>query len=459
MSNSVSVAPQGRLAGLLAGGMRTAADIALGRGERAVSQRNAIVAFAVRVASAAILLLSQIALARWMGAGEYGLYVYAWTWVLVIGGMATLGLNVAIIRLVPEHREKQDLDGLRGLLLGSRLLALVSSTMLTAAVAAVLWSMAPRLPAGHLAVIGLILVAVPAYALTDLQDGVGRGNARMVSALIAPYILRPLMILGGIALMQAAGLPLDAGGAALAAVAATWLAWAMQTLIIERDLRGLVPPGRRTYRFKSWLATSMPLALMYACDLALQNTDVLVISTLLSPTEAGIYFAAAKTMALILFVHYAVGSAWANRFAAIATRGDASAMRAAVRDAVRWTFWPSLGLGLVMLAAGKPLLGLFGPQFVEGYPVMGVLLAAFLIRAAVGPVDVLLNMTGGQAECARTLVIAALLNLALNLALVPLLGIVGAAAAVSISLVVGALMNYRVARRRLGFDIGVWAGK
>jgi hypothetical protein len=43
-------------------------------------------------------------------------------------------------------------------------------------------------------------------------------------------------------------------------------------------------------------------------------------------------------MALIMFVHYAVGSAVANRFAALNARGDREALNAFVRDAVNWTF-------------------------------------------------------------------------------------------------------------------------
>ena len=40
---------------------------------------------------------------------------------------------------------------------------------------------------------------------------------------------------------------------------------------------------------------------------------------------------------------------------------------------MRWTFWPSLALGLTLLALGKPILSLFGPGFAEGYPLMFVL--------------------------------------------------------------------------------------
>lgn len=429
----------------------------LGGGDRATDRRNALVAFSVRIASAAILFLSQVALARWMGADQFGIYVYAWTLVLVLGGISTAGLNVGAIRIVSELRERAAHDALRGFLVGSRVAVALVATTLTGLVAALVWKLAAPLAGSPWLTVSIILLAVPAYALTDLQDGICRGCARIASALLAPYIIRPILILGGIGALHATGYPLDATMAAMAAVAATWIAWALQSLIVARDLASVAPSGPRVYLGRSWTRTTAPLLLMGVFDLAMQNIDVIAISNLLSPTDAGIYFAGAKTMALILFVHYAVGSSMANRFAAISTRGDTDALRLAVRDAVRWTFWPSLAMAAVMLALGRPLLTLFGPQFVAGYPVMCILAVAILARAAIGPAESLLNMTGGQSDCARSLMLAALANLVLNMVLTPAFGIVGAAVAVAAAMTLGAFLNWRAARRNLGLDIGIWA--
>jgi O-antigen/teichoic acid export membrane protein len=429
----------------------------LGGGDRHVDRLNALLAFGVRVTSAAILFVSQIALARWMGAEQFGIYVYAWTLVLVLGAIATLGLNIGAIRIVSELRERQAESSLRGFLVGSRAAVALSAFLLMVLAVGGAWLIESRGLSGLWMTIAVIMLAIPAYSLTDLQDGICRGCGRMASALLAPYILRPLFILGGIGTLFLTGSTLDATHAAIVAVAATWAAWAIQTLIVARDLKSVVPVGPRTYETRAWTTTSAPLMVMGIFDLAMQNIDVIMISNLLSPTDAGIYFAGAKTMALILFVHYAVGSAMSNRFAAIATRGDPQAMAGAVRDAVRWTFWPSVALAAIMLGLGHHLLALFGPKFVAGYPVMCILAVAIVGRAAIGPAESLLNMTGGQHDCARSLMIAAGTNLTLNLILTPRYGIVGAAVAVSIAILLGAFLNWRAARRNLGIDIGIWA--
>ncbi len=54
--------------------------------DRSLAQRIAGAAFLIRVASAgARSIVSQVLLARWMGSFEFGVYVYVWTWVLLIG--------------------------------------------------------------------------------------------------------------------------------------------------------------------------------------------------------------------------------------------------------------------------------------------------------------------------------------------------------------------------------------
>ena len=94
---------------------------------RSRAQRDAVMAFTVRVASAGILYLSQVVLARWMGGFEYGIYVFVWTWVLVLSGVSHLGLPTAMIRLLPEYLQRGEHGLLRGLLLGGRAVAVLSA--------------------------------------------------------------------------------------------------------------------------------------------------------------------------------------------------------------------------------------------------------------------------------------------------------------------------------------------
>ena len=452
IEGSPEAAPQGMAASILSHTL----NIFSSEGERERTQRNAIAAFTVRCLSAGLLYLSQIVLARWMGGSEYGIYVAVWTWVLILGGLCNLGLNLTIIRLTPVYRETGDLARLRGLIRGSRMVSLTVGTLIMALGIAGLSIFKSHIDNHFILPVYLALICVPLYALTDVQDGIGRGNAWMGLALIPPYILRPVLLLASMFAANWFDFPMNAATAAGGAIVATWGAGIIQTLLINRRLSETIPAGPREYTFGPWLKTSLPLLVILGCELVMQNTDVLVISHYMSSADVGIYFAAGKTMALIMFVHYAVGSAVANKFAALNARGDKEGLRAFVKDAVNWTFWPSLAGAAIILALGKPLLWLFGPQFASGYPVMCILVVGFLFRSSMGPAEFLLNMLGEQTLCATVLTAAAMLNVALNFALVPNFGLVGAAAATSISLMMAALMNSIVVWRRLDIEIAIW---
>src|SRR5437870_2659678 len=97
-------------------------------GEHAAAQRMAGTAFAIRIASAAVVFLSQILLARWMGSSEFGTYVYAFTWLLLIGDVIHFGLPTTAQRFIPEYTQRGALDLLRGFLLGSRWITFAMGT-------------------------------------------------------------------------------------------------------------------------------------------------------------------------------------------------------------------------------------------------------------------------------------------------------------------------------------------
>lgn len=444
--------------GFLARLRTQAGAIMVGVDERARTQRDAILVFGVRVASAALLYLSQAALAQWMGSFEFGIYVFVWTWVLLLGGLSHGGLSTAMIRLVPEYTARGDGERLRGLLFEGRLIAFGLSTALTLIAGLLLWNFSQYLSGPYLLPLFLALVCVPMYALSDVQDGIGRGKAWMGVALVPPYILRPLLLLASMVVAHFAGLPMTATTAAGAAIIATWASTLVQTLVIaKRSARQPMASGPRRLEVASWLKIALPFLIISGCEMMLQTADVLIISRFMTPSDVAIYYAAAKTMALVLFVQYAVGSAVANRFAALNAIGDHKALASTLADAVHWTFWPSLAGAAAILLLGQPLLSLFGPQFVSAYPVMFILVIGFLVRAAMGPAEYLLNMLGEQRSCAKALAIAAALDIVLLLVLVPLLGLIGAALATATAYATAAVLAARAARRRIGVPISIWS--
>ena len=159
--------------------------------ERSDSRLAQLVAgkvFLVRVASAMLALVSQVLLARWMGSFEFGIYIYVWTWVLMIGALSDMGMSSAARRFIPEYVELKAFDKLRGFLAGSRWLASGIATAIGIVGAiGVLW-LAPHLDS--FAVIPLLLacVTIPIYGLVQTQAGIAQSYDWPNLALMPFYI-------------------------------------------------------------------------------------------------------------------------------------------------------------------------------------------------------------------------------------------------------------------------------
>src|SRR6266705_5489121 len=119
-----------------------------GSGEASVTKRLAGTIFIVRVVSAALAYFSQILLARWMGGSDYGVYVYVWTWVLLLGSMMDFGISASAQKIIPEYRTRGEHALLRGFLSGSRWMTFAVSSIVSLLLAGVVKSLSPWIEPG-----------------------------------------------------------------------------------------------------------------------------------------------------------------------------------------------------------------------------------------------------------------------------------------------------------------------
>ena len=103
---------------------------------------------------------------------------------------------------------------------------------------------------------------------------------------------------------------------------------------------------------------------------------------------------------------------------------------------------------VILWLAGDVILSWFGAEFVVGYPALMILLVGAIASAFAGPVGYMLTMAGEQMLAAVIVFGTAMLNIVMNLFLIPKYGIVGAAVATSISTVVCNGIMYFVVRSK-----------
>ncbi len=425
-------------------------------GEHAAAQRMAGTAFAIRVASAGVVFISQILLARWMGSFEYGSYVYVWTWLLLIGDLVHIGLPLTAQKYIPEYTQRGAMDLLRGYISGSRWLTFTIGTLIALAGAGLVRLIEGVLDRNVVMPLYLACVALPFYAFSFMLDGIARSNNWISLAVMPHSLLRPLLILGMIGGGFALGYSFDATGAMLVTAIAVWVTALGQLLVLNRHLAKTVAPGAKAYDLKDWFATSLPMIAVWGIYTLLTTTDVLVLQQFRPSDEVAHYYAASKTLTLVTFVYFAVAASAGHRFTAYHVAGDHDGLAKFVAQTIKWIFWPSLAAILLILALGKPMLWLFGPSFTDAYPVMFVLAVGLLARAAVGPAERLITMVGQQRICAVAYAGALAVNLIGCFTLAKPYGGMGVAVATSAAFVVESALLFWIAKRRLGLHLFVW---
>lgn len=428
---------------------------ALSSKDREVSQAQAmaLTAFCVRIISAAIAFFSHVLFARLIGQFDYGIYAFIWVLVVIFGNLSCLGYHTTLIRFLPLY-ERGNLQGLyRGLLFSSKLVAIGVASTVAVIGLILLQTFGEEIGSYYLIPSALALLTLPLIALGDMLDGTARANGWPLVAMQYTYLVRPILVIVAMVLAIALGAEPSATAAMQAAFIATLITTLVQLNAVQRRLGHRNPRPEIAYQHRQWLNFALPMFFIDGIGFLLTNADVIIVGLYLPPDQVAIYFAAAKTIVLMQFVFFAVKAAAGPRFAKLIADGNSTELKDAARQIARWSFWPSLAMGLLLLITGPWLLSLFGKGFAVGYSLIFILFFGFLIKSAIGPTETLLNMAGKQFLCVWLYVIIFVTNVTLNIILIPMYGLEGAAIATSLAMALETLLLFSAARHQLGIWI------
>ena len=130
------------------------------------------------------------------------------------------------------------------------------------------------------------------------------------------------------ALAYVADLPMTAVTAMVLAAVSIWRPTLVQLVIVNRRLGRRIEPGPKHLCTSGiWFATALPILMVEGFYSLLAYTDVLVLQQFRPPDEVAIYYAAAKTLALVAFIYYSMAATTAHRFSSYHIAATATAWR------------------------------------------------------------------------------------------------------------------------------------
>lgn len=376
-----------------------------------------------------ILLL----LARWFDIREVGRYAQCYAVLSLLGLLALSGFRAGVTRFVAVHLADDDPAAVRGTV---RLALGVSGG--AAALLGVLLALAAPWLADRLhdpALTGglrLMALTLPAMTLCEAALAATRGWRSQRAFTLIGQIYEPVgrLLLTAILLVLGAGLT----GAFWAIVAAGWSAAALALLALRRRLRAL-DGAARTYQPRQLFSFSTVSWVSSLSSTGLIWLDTLLLGFFANP-DIGVYNVATRLVTVAVFVLAPLNAAFGPYLAHLYHQGRLDEVRRSYAAVTGWVVRLSLPAFAALLAFPDELLRLFGPEFAVGASVTVILAVGQIVNAATGPCGTVLNMSGRVALNMWDNLAALVLNVLLNLWLIPAYGIVGAAAAWAVSLAV-----------------------
>lgn len=414
--------------------------------------RGGLVTAALRLLAMPCVLLLQFGLVRLLGAGGYGEFIYVYTWYMSLLPLSALGLHEATVRFIAEYRLAGNAAAFGGFMRWSATVTVGGAVAVAAIASAATWIIQPRLTATLFWALLLGWACIPLGSLASLASAVLRGTERFAAALVPVRIVQPLLIVGlTYLLVGALGWPTDAVtamagmfvGLVIVLVTTSWLSVSMA--------RGETMRATPQYRTAEWRDAALHFLGLTIIPL-FGRIDVIMLGMLQSTREAGVYATAIQLYTLAGFGFYTLDYVIAPRIASLNAEGKRTSIQRLVAASTLASTVATLPLAIALIAAGRWVLTLFDPQFASGYLPLVILASAQLFSVTFGPIGRLLTMTGNHQIAFRLSAAATVMNVVLNLLLIPAYGMVGAALATATALVLRNIVGLALVVRATGVN-------
>jgi O-antigen/teichoic acid export membrane protein len=277
------------------------------------------------------------------------------------------------------------------------------------------------------AVSGVLLPATRAFGSmvpTNVVEGVGKPTIRFLIAAAVVAAGLGQVALGAVWLIPTVvgfGATIYFVRTALASEPTVDMSPATEARLLPRDRAGEL--GKEFWRFSSFRA------LAAICQVGIVWLDVLLLGALTSTRDAGIYSAAGRYMTIGALFLGAISQVFAPQISRLLATNDTVQAQEVFHTATGWLTAAAGPIAVSMFAFAPAMMNIFGHSFEAGVSVLRILAIAMAFNMVTGPVGVVLLMGGKSSWNMANAAFGLVLNVVLNVILIPRYGMTGAAVA------------------------------
>jgi O-antigen/teichoic acid export membrane protein len=392
--------------------------------------QGAGISIAVRTFGLALSYAANILLSRSLGVQGFGQYSIALSWVIVLTLPAKAGFDNSALRYCTIYLERADFSALRGFLRFATLTVVAITALLDCVILA---AGSHLIPVPSAIRIWMVLL-LPPLALTTLYSVVVRTAQQIAAAQFYEQVMRPFLVVAGLSAALVVGvritLPVAMGLTTIAAMVAfaTLVGKLLRTLRKARLHRPLYSDWHQ------WIAVSVPMLVLGLMQELMNQIDIILLGRLADARQAALFAASSRLASVVPFALVAFGTISGPLIAAAHDRGSVEELHRVSRLVARAGSAFALLAAITLFELARPLLALFGPDFIAGRDVLIVLLLGGIANALTGVVAYFMTLTGRERPALVIFAGGLVLSIGLNVLLIPRFGALGSAIASSSAL-------------------------
>ena len=387
-----------------------------------------------------LAFLGRVLVARSFTQAEYGIYSLALVLLNIFVTISLFGLQDGAARQIGYYRGRNDSLKVKGIIFSSIqivLIASIISSILLFFASDILSTKIFHDPA-LTAPLKVLAFAIPFLALTQLFVSIFRGFESVKEKVYFQDILRNVLFPAFLIPVVILGLPfIDAIYAFAASIIITFVAFAFYVLkkipLSLRDSKSNLlatnPVGKELFFF------SIPLLGVYLLNQIMNWTDTLTLGFFKTSKMVGLYNGAAPIAGLIGIILSSVGFIYVPVISQLYSKNQLGEIDRGYKVLTKWILSITLPIFLIVFLFPEAVLSfLFGFRYTEAAFTLQILALGFFIHALMGPNGATLIITGKTRFLMWSTFVVVVTNIILNIALIPIFGIAGAAFATTSAL-------------------------
>lgn len=411
--------------------------------------RDTYYGFLLRIGGGGLAFGSNWLMARELGPDGVGVYYLAFTTVTVLAVLSRLGLADTCVRYASPAFVTDDWETV----IAVRRTATALVTVISLISAIILAVVAPFVShyvfhepqlANALRIMAIALVPL---SLLNIDAGMLQAAKRIpastvVQAAAVPGTLLILLAFVGYFSMTPAIATACYTLATIVVFVGGRTYW--MRVVQKRAMRANYYDSRRL------LTTGLRIMGVNSIGLIMAWTDTVCLGIWRPASEVGLYGIAVRTALLTSLVLSAANSAVGPKFAQLSAQHNISGLRTLIQKTSFGMAAIAVPVTMVMLIFPKIILGLFGQKFVAAHTVLIILAVGQFVSVVTGTVGHLMMMSGYEKSLRNIVAFSAILNVILNVMLVPSFGMIGAAVAMAASMILMSALCVASVRKNLG---------